>query len=56
VFKLARRQIDPGATIGISRKHSFRAISTRVYYPGPHAIEIQINGQVCARADFAVTQ
>ena len=56
VFKLARRQIGPGATIDISRKHSFRAISTRVYYPGSHAVEIQINGQVCARAEFTVTQ
>lgn len=56
VFKLARRQIAPGAAIDISRKHSFRAISTRVYYPGPHAIEIQINGQVSARANFTVTE
>lgn len=54
VFKLAQREINPGEHVEISKAHSFQQRSTRTHYPGPHALEIQINGHVCARADFIV--
>ena len=35
-----------------SKRHSLRPVTTRTLYPGRHRIEIQVNGQVCAGADF----
>lgn len=44
VFKLATRDLDPGEETVIRRRHSFRAITTRRYYPGGQAIALQVNG------------
>jgi len=52
VFKLAKRRLRPQETLHISKKHSFRAINTRTYYPGQHLLEIQINGTIYARQAF----
>ncbi len=54
VFKLVKKTLAPGETVTISKRHSFRAVTTRKYYPGAHAIEIQINGVLCERQDFTV--
>ncbi len=54
VFKLTTRTIAPGETVHLRKKHSFKPVTTRKYYPGEHAVEIQVNGQVLARADFTV--
>jgi 3-methyladenine DNA glycosylase AlkC len=45
VFKLAKKQLSPGERLSLSKRHAFRPLSTRVYYPGRHALELQINGQ-----------
>lgn len=55
VFKLAKRTLNPGETVTIRKSHSFRPITTRRYYPGTHAVEIQINGAVCGRVEFALS-
>lgn len=47
VFKLAQRSIQPGETLRFQKRISFQPISTRVYYPGEHALSLKING-----ADF----
>lgn len=52
VFKLKKMDLAPGETVSISKKHSFKAISTRRYYPGIHTIAIQVNGTVIAEKDF----
>lgn len=54
VFKLTTRTIAPGETVHIRKKHRFKPVTTRKYYPGAHAVEIQVNGQVLARAEFMV--
>lgn len=46
VFKLNKRTIQPGETLHIRKKHSFAPVTTRVYYPGTHAIRPQVNGQL----------
>ncbi|MGV8874293.1 MAG: DNA alkylation repair protein [Rhodococcus sp. (in: high G+C Gram-positive bacteria)] len=51
-FKLKTTTIPPGESVDIARRHSFRTLTTRSYYPGPHAIELQINGVGYGRADF----
>ncbi|GHH76164.1 DNA alkylation repair protein [Promicromonospora soli] len=51
-FKLTTRTLAPGEQLQISREHSFRPITTRRYYPGPHAVTLQINGVATDRATF----
>jgi 3-methyladenine DNA glycosylase AlkC len=56
VFKLTTKTIVPRGRLRIEKKHSFRPIGIRPYYPGRHAIEVQINGHVLARATFDLTR
>lgn len=53
-FKLATRTLTPGEHLVVDRAHSFRAISTRRYYPGPHAVALQVNGVVTAAVPFVL--
>lgn len=52
VFKLKKMKLAPGETVTISKKHSFKPISTRRYYPGTHTIAIQVNGIIIAENHF----
>lgn len=52
VFKLTKRTLAPGETVQISKKFTFAQITTRKYYPGDHAVAIQINGAVLAERHF----
>ena len=51
-FKLATRTLEPDEKLKVGREHSFRAITTRAYHPGMHAISVQVNGVESARAEF----
>lgn len=55
-FKLAVRQLAPSETTEISKTHSFRLLTTRTYHPGPHAIELLINGVSAGRAEFQLIE
>jgi hypothetical protein len=55
VFKAVKKRIAPGETIHIAKSRSFKPINTRPYYPGAHALEIQINGVRHARIDFTLS-
>jgi 3-methyladenine DNA glycosylase AlkC len=55
VFKLTKKVLAPGETVTITKKHSFRQVTTRKYYPGEHAVEIQVNGMLFERRRFVVT-
>ncbi|MFE7710419.1 DNA alkylation repair protein [Streptomyces sp. NPDC057486] len=55
VFKLTKRTLPPGETTELGRSHSFRPISTRRYYPGSHAIQLQVNGHPYNRVAFTLT-
>jgi len=52
VFKWKTLGLQPGETIALKKKHSFKPVTTRVYYPGMHTIDVQVNGVVVAEADF----
>lgn len=52
VFKFTTKKLNPGERLRLSKKHPFRLINTRQYYPGRHRIEIQINGLIQAQAEF----
>ncbi|MGO3886775.1 MAG: DNA alkylation repair protein [Mycetocola sp.] len=43
-FKLNTVTLSPGESRAVGTQHSFRAISTRRYYPGDHAFTLQVNG------------
>lgn len=51
-FKLTTVTLAPGDELAVERRHSFRPITTRRYYPGPHAITLQVNGVPSARTAF----
>ena len=52
VFKLKALQLGAGESIDISKSHDFKLINTRKYYPGTHAIQIQVNGNKMDRVEF----
>ena len=54
VFKLSKRTLLPGEVLSITKTHSFAPVTTRRYYPGAHAIEPQINGQLVGRVEFVL--
>lgn len=56
VFKLSRRQIAAGESMRITKNHSFAPVTTRTYYPGAHAVEVQINGKRFGRLEFELLQ
>lgn len=51
-FKLATRTLAAGEELELDRTHSFRQITTRRYYPGAHAIVLQVNGVRTGAASF----
>ena len=54
VFKLKTADLVPDQTIELSRKLAFAHLSTRTIYPGPHAVEVQVNGSRLGRIEFDV--
>ncbi|MEV6281261.1 DNA alkylation repair protein [Kribbella sp. NPDC051770] len=55
VFKLTTRTLAPGESVTLAKRHSFKPISTRRYYAGEHALELQINGRSFGRATFTLS-
>lgn len=54
VFKLNSKTLEANKVVAIKKKHSFKLITTRVYYPGEHVIEIMVNGHRLAKLHFDV--
>jgi 3-methyladenine DNA glycosylase AlkC len=54
VFKIAALTLASGEARTLSKRHAFRPMTTRVHHPGPHALELQINGVRHSRTDFLV--
>jgi 3-methyladenine DNA glycosylase AlkC len=52
VFKWKKATLLAGKRLSMSKKHPFKAITTRVYYNGLHEVEILINGQSIAKSGF----
>ncbi|MFN0026833.1 MAG: DNA alkylation repair protein [Acidimicrobiales bacterium] len=55
VFKLAVRDLAPGEPVTISRTLTFDHVSIRRIHPGPHQIDIQINGAIVAATTIDIT-
>tara|TARA_B110000008_G_scaffold36870_3_gene33453 strand:+ start:2319 stop:3533 length:1215 start_codon:yes stop_codon:yes gene_type:complete len=52
VFKWLNRHLESSSKESVIKKHSFRKISTRKYYPGMHKIEIMVNGIKKSQIEF----
>jgi 3-methyladenine DNA glycosylase AlkC len=52
VFKLTTRTLAPRERLTLTKSHSLRPITTRRYYPGEHALELQVNGERYGRVTF----
>ena len=52
VFKLKEIELPARELLTISKKQPFQDLSTRVHYPGRHAIELMVNGRSLARETF----
>lgn len=54
VFKWKDLKSHSGGALEDSRTHAIKPITTRVYYPGEHLIEIIVNGRSVAQAEFTL--
>lgn len=54
VFRWKDLHLAAGESHTATRRQSFRPITTRVYHPGQHRLEIKANGQIIANADFVL--
>ncbi len=45
VFKISEKLYEPGEKVKVSRKQSFKKITTRVFYPGKHQLSVIVNGE-----------
>ncbi len=52
VFKMSTKAIQPGETITLKKRHSFKKIGIRPYYAGEHRVAIQINGKESEAVNF----
>ena len=54
VFKLTTRDLAPGESVELQKRHAIHQMTTRVHYAGTHLIELQINGRRYSRRSFEV--
>lgn len=52
IFQWSERTVKPRARLSFKRKLSFKDLSTRKHYPGPHRLQMVINGTPMAALDF----
>ena len=52
VFKWKTATLLPNKTLSMSKKHAIKKITTRVYYPGVHTLEVMVNGISIGKVDF----
>jgi 3-methyladenine DNA glycosylase AlkC len=54
VFKISEKKYAAWTEAEVSRKQSFRKITTRVFYPGRHQLSVIVNGEEKLIKDFAL--
>ncbi len=52
VFKWRVTTLNAKESLVLNKKHAIRRITTRVYYPGTHKLEIMVNGVILATGEF----
>ena len=56
VFKGKAVELEPGEGVTLRRKINLSPMTTRRIFPGPHEVEIQVNGAIRATAQFDVVE
>jgi hypothetical protein len=56
VFHWSLNDWKPDETKTLSKQQSFKDMTTRVHYEGSHTLEVIVNGEALASADFNVTK
>ncbi|KAB1946043.1 DNA alkylation repair protein [Brevibacterium linens] len=56
VFKLTVRDLPAGQPARFSREHRFGHVSVRTIHPGPHRIEVQVNGRILDGTIIEITE
>lgn len=54
VFKWKELELAPGEVVTLARRQQFKDFTTRVHYPGKHAVEVAVNGQRLAQGTFVL--
>ena len=54
VFKISEKEYDGNTEQRIVRRQSFKAITTRRYYPGEHKVAIIVNGKELEQQNFSL--
>jgi 3-methyladenine DNA glycosylase AlkC len=54
VFKGWKQTLGAGQTLNLSKNHSLKEITTRRYHAGVHRVEVLVNGNAVAQAQFAL--
>ncbi len=54
VFKWTETSLAPQATLALAKSQVIRDFTTRRHYPGAHRVDLQINGQRVAQAEFVL--
>lgn len=52
VFKWTSLTLAPNSKKTLTKKHSFKPVTTRKYYLGQHKVEVLVNGKAFAEANF----
>ncbi len=55
VFKWKNLTQTNGEALSFTKAHSFKAVTTRIYYPGEHFIEVMVNGASAGKVSFELT-
>ncbi|MDX5348308.1 MAG: DNA alkylation repair protein [Hymenobacteraceae bacterium] len=56
VFKISEKEYAPQEQVQISRRQSFKPITTRKFYPGPHRVALLMNGVEQQVAEFELLE
>lgn len=52
VFKLSKIQAEPNKPITLTKRHTFKTMTTKILTTGKHIIEIQVNGEILGNCHF----
>lgn len=56
VFRWGEHRLQPGQSLQLRTRHSFRPVTTRRYYAGECRLDIRLNGQVKSQQAFRLSQ
>lgn len=54
VFKWKELTVEPGETVTLTKTQTIKDFTTRVHYPGRHAVDLLINGERLAQGAFVL--